>query len=363
MVGTSSIGIVGLGSIGRYHAEHLRALAPESSVALAGGMDIAAQARERFEEAFGVSTYETHEALYDRIDAAIITTPNRFHEEYAVSALEAGLDVLIEKPIAHTVESAECVVTAAQDSAGSCMVGFHNRFAQPVEVLMEYLREGRFGEIYHIEADYVRRRGVPGRGSWFTQQSAAGGGALIDIGAHAIDLALYILGFPQVSDVSGVTRSVFGGRSDYTYLDMHGDSGDGAFDVDDSASAFLRCSDGSTISLDVAWAANRPPKTEFVIRGEEAGARLDLIDGDLTIFETDPIGAPHFSDSEITTRDENAHRNEQRRFIETVASDEPLTVNTSEQALVVQRVMDAIYRSSDTGASVDLDERPVLAVE
>lgn len=363
MVGTPLIGIVGLGTIGRYHAEHLGALAPQCDISLAGGMDIAASARERFEDTFGAPTYETHKELYERVDAAIITTPNRFHEEYAVDALSAGLDVLIEKPIAHTLESAERIATAAQNADGNCMVGFHNRFARPVEVLMEYLREGRFGDIYHIEADYVRRRGVPGRGSWFTRQDAAGGGALIDIGAHAIDLALYILGFPEVHDVSGVTRSLFGGRSDYTYLDMHGEPGDGEFDVDDSATAFLRCGNDTTVTLDVAWASNRPPKTEFVIRGEKAGARLDLVEGDLTIFETGAAGAPHFSDSEITTRDDNAHRNEQRHFAEIITSDDPLTVNTVEQALVVQRVMDAIYRSSDSGVGVELDERPVLTVD
>src|SRR5699024_10062143 len=125
-----------------------------------------------------------------------------------------------------------------------------------------------------------------GRGSWFTQKETAGGGALIDIGAHAIDLALYILGFPQVTEVSGVTRSVFGSRPDYTYLEAWGEAGDGTFDVDDSASAFIRCANGTSISLEVAWAANRQPNNEFVIQGDNAGARLDLIDSDLTLFES-----------------------------------------------------------------------------
>lgn len=356
---TTNIGIVGLGTIGRYHADQLRTLTTEYETELAGGMDIAPAARDRFVSTFGVPVDETWEALYERVDAAIITTPNHVHEDYAVPALKAGLDVLIEKPLAHTVESAKRIATAAQNTDNTCMVGFHNRFAQPVQVLMDYIRDDRFGNVYHIEADYVRRRGVPGRGSWFTSESAAGGGALVDIGAHAIDLTLSLLRFPQVSDVLGMTRSVFGDRSDYTYLDMHGDSGDGAFDVDDSASALLRCSDGSSISLDVAWAANRPPKTEFVIHGEDAGARLDLTTGELTIFETGAIGAPHFSDSTITTQDDDAHRSEQRHFIETITADESQTVNTVEQALVVQRVIDAIYRSSVTGDDVTINNRPV----
>jgi predicted dehydrogenase len=358
-----SIGIIGLGNIGRYHAEQLRALMPEFDIDIAGGMDVAPVPRERFSDAFGVPTYEDREELYEAADSVIITTPNRFHEEYAVSALNAGLNVLIEKPIAHTIESADRVVSAAKESDGICMVGFHNRFANPVRVLKQYQRQGRFGDVHHIEANYIRRRGVPGRGSWFTQKASAGGGALIDIGAHAIDLALYLLDFPQVSEVSGVTRSMFGGRPDYTHLEMWGEGGEGPFDVDDSASAFIRCDDGTTISLEVAWAANRRSNNEFVIQGDEAGARLDLSEGDLTLFESSEAGAPHFSDSTITTRNDDPHLVEQRRFIEAIETQEAPQLNTVEQALVVQRVMDGIYRSNESGGAVKIDNVPLLAVE
>lgn len=361
--GPISIGIVGLGNIGRYHAEQLRSLMPQFDIEIGGGMDIAPMARDRFENSFGVPTYEDHEALYETVDSVIITTPNRFHEQYAVSALESDIDVLIEKPIAHTMESANRVTSAAQNSNSICMVGFHNRFASPVQVLKQYQQQGRFGDTHHVEAKYIRRRGVPGRGTWFTEEASSGGGALIDIGAHAIDLALYILDFPRVTEVSGVTRSLFGGRPDYTHLEMWGESGEGPFDVDDSASAFIRCEDGSTISLDVAWAANRPPNNEFMIQGDEAGARLDLAEGDMTIFESSSDGAPHFSDSEISTRDEDPHRIELQRFIETVRTAEPLTVNTVDQALEVQRVMDATYRSNTSGEAVSLDNEPVPTVE
>ncbi|UPM43703.1 Gfo/Idh/MocA family protein [Halocatena salina] len=350
-----SIGIVGLGNIGRYHAEQLSSLTAQLDVELVGGMDISPMARDRFEETFGVPTYDDSESLYETTDSVIITTPNQYHEEYAVGALAADNNVLIEKPVAHTTDSAKRVRESAKKSSGLCMVGFHNRFASPVQVLKQYIHDGRFGEIHHIEAKYIRRRGVPGRGTWFTEEASAGGGALIDIGAHAIDLALYLLGFPRVTEVSGVTRSVFGDRPDYTHLEMWGEHGDGPFDVDDSANAFIRCADNSTISLDVAWAANRTPSTEFVIQGTDAGARFDLSDGELTLFESSPTGAPHFSDTEITTRDENPHRQEQRRFIEAVRGSGPLSVNTVEQGLVVQQVMDATYRSSERNAAVTLD--------
>lgn len=361
--GTASIGIVGLGNIGRYHAEQLGVLTSQFDIDIAGGMDVSPLPREQFSDAFGVPTYEDHEELYENADSVIITTPNRFHEEYAIAALDAGLDVLVEKPIAHTIESADRVVRAAKASDGFCMVGFHNRFASPVQVLKEYQRQGRFGDIHHIEAKYIRRRGVPGRGSWFTQEETAGGGALIDIGAHAIDLALYILDFPRVTEVSGVTRSVFGSRPDYTHLETWGESGDGAFDVDDSASAFIRCADGTSISLEVAWAANRQSNNDFVIQGDDAGARLDLTDSDLTLFESSKAGAPHFSDTEITTRNDDPHLIEQRRFIEAIEANEPPSLNTVEQALTVQRVMDAIYRSNESGEAEGIDNVPVPTLD
>ncbi|WP_380677208.1 Gfo/Idh/MocA family protein [Salinigranum sp. GCM10025319] len=351
--GQVRIGIVGLGNIGSYHAEFLREV---EAAELVAGLDVDATARRTFAEEFDVETYEDRADLFSVVDAVIVTTPNRFHEEYAVGALEAGLDVLLEKPLAHTVESAERIAEAARDADGICMVGFNNRFANPVEVLKHDLRAGRYGDVTHVEANYVRQRGIPGRGSWFTSKEVAGGGALIDIGVHAIDLALYFLDFPEVVEVSGTTRAEFGGREDYAYLRQWGaDEGPGGFDVEDSASAFIRCADGETVSLEVAWATNRPDSDEFVIRGTEAGATLDRNDHELTVYEAGVGGANHLSTTSVETRESVPHRDEQRAFVRAVREG-TLDRNTVDQALSVQRVIDAIYRSSAEGRAVRLDE-------
>src|SRR6056297_2087695 len=308
-----AVGIVGLGGIGNHHATKL----VERGANLVGGMDIDADARRRFHEEFGVHGYEDESDLYAVCDAVLITTPNRFHEEYAVSALEAGLDVLLEKPLAHNVESAERIAAAARDAEGFCMVGFNNRFAEPVQVIKGYQNEGRFGETTHVEANYVRRRGVPGRGSWFTSSDVAGGGALIDIGVHAIDLALYFLDHPEVVEVSGETRSEFGGRDDYAYVHMWGDDvGPEGFDVDDSASAFIRTEEGQTISLDIAWATNRPTNDAFILQGTEAGATFDRSSHELTVSEESTAAQDHLTDAEIETRATDTHKTEQRYFLD-----------------------------------------------
>ncbi|QZX99470.1 Gfo/Idh/MocA family protein [Halobaculum rubrum] len=347
------VGIVGLGGIGHHHAERLESLGAD----LVGGMDVDSDARERFVREYDAHAFEDAGELYDVVDAVLITTPNRFHEEYAVSALEWGLDVLLEKPLAHTLESAERIAEAARAAEGICMVGFNNRFAAPVEVLKHYQGEGRLGDVTHVEANYVRRRGVPGRGSWFTSKAVSGGGSLIDIGVHAIDLALYFLDFTEVVEVSGVARSEFGGRDDYTYIDMWGDdAGPEEFDVDDSVSAFIRTADGATVSLEAAWATNRPENNDFFVRGTEAGAHFDRDSGDLTLFDNGIGGGHHLTDTAVDTREVDTHRAEQAAFLEAVATGEAPTRNTVEQALTVQRVIDGIYRSTEEGRAVRLDE-------
>ena len=356
MPGTNEVrvGFVGLGNIGHYHADRLRELA---GVEMVGGVDINPEARARFAEKYGVESFENYEDLYAAdVDAVVVTTPNKFHEEYAVAALRSGLDVLLEKPLAHSLESAERIAEAARNATGFCMVGFHNRFRNPVEVLKAYQTEGRFGKTRHVEANFVRRRGIPGRGSWFTNAEIAGGGALIDIGVHAIDLALHFHDFPAVQEVAGTIRSQFGTRDDYAYLEMWGDDAEsGEFSVDDSVSAFIRCENGKTIALEVAWAANRSPSEEYVVRGTEAGASFDKSEDSLTIYETGRGGTDHFSDSEIETRHEDPHKAEQRVFFEAVRDGVAPTRNTVEQALEVQRVIDAIYRSHEQGQAVRLE--------
>ena len=353
------VGIVGLGGIGHHHADRLA----DYDAELVGGVDISGEARRRFGEKYSVSTYEDDAELLDVADAVLITTPNRFHEQYAVAALEAGCDVLLEKPLAHSLDSAERIVDAAHDAEGFCMVGFNNRFSAPVEVIKEQQADGRFGDVSHVEANYVRRRGIPGRGSWFTSKEVAGGGSLIDIGVHAIDLALYFLDYPAVAEVSGTTRSQFGTREDYAYVEMWGDDiGPDGFDVDDSASAFIRTDEGQTISLDVAWATNRPVNNEFIVRGAEAGARLDRGSHELTVYEANGAGTDHLTDAEIQTQAGDTHKAEVSYFLDHVAAGETPERNTVDEGLTVQRVIDAIYRSSEQGEAVSLDDETPKAI-
>ncbi|RQG96979.1 gfo/Idh/MocA family oxidoreductase [Natrarchaeobius chitinivorans] len=345
-------GIVGLGNIGQFHAERL----VELDVPLVGGMDVATEARKRFARRYDVDVYDDHQELYDSVDAVIITTPNKYHEEYAIDAFERDLHVLLEKPLAHSIESARRIAEAAAASDGHCTVGFNNRFANTVQIVKNRIDRGDLGDVTHVEANYVRRRGIPGRGSWFTRRQIAGGGALIDLGVHAIDLALYLLEYPDVEEISGVTRSEFGSREEYAYLEMWaGDSGPGGFDVDDSASAFVRCENDNTISLEVAWATNRPANHEFVVHGTESAAVFDLLDGTLSFYSASSVGPSHFEDTAVETNQNDTHTDELRAFFDGIASGRDAD-DSVEEAFVVQQIIDAIYRSGESGGTITLPE-------
>jgi predicted dehydrogenase len=351
------LGFVGLGNIASVHCDRLTEAGLGKTIA--AGLDVDPEARSTFADEYDASVYDDREAFYEQVDAVMVTTPNKFHETYAISALKQGLDVFIEKPLAHTRESAERIADVAEESDGFCMVGFHNRFRNPVQVIRQYQADGHIGPVTHIEADYIRRRGIPGWGSWFTHEGVAGGGSLIDIGVHAIDLSLYLLGFPDVTEVSGQVRTEFGSDPEYAAVEW-GEAPDAdEFSVDDSVTALIRCEDGSTIHIEIAWASNRPESKQYYARGPDAGIGLDLADDSLTLYETETGDVEHgdvahHRTTEIDTPDDDAHRSEQDRFLTAVASGEPPGTNTVSEALTVQRVIDAIYRSSEQGHAIEL---------
>ena len=348
------IGIIGLGHIGRAHADRLC----DSTATLGGGMDIDLEARTQFANTYNTSVYETADALFAAVDAVIVATPNRYHEQYAVAALEAGIDVLLEKPLAHCLTSAERIAATARETDSFCMVGFKKRFAAPVELLKKFQQEGRFGEVHHIEANYIRRRGVPRRTSWFTQRPLAGGGALVDIGVHAIDLALHLLDYPAVAEVTGTTRSMDETLvTDTDSESMTAENDTKVSDVEKSATAFIRCTDGSTISLEVAWAITRPPSHTFVMQGSHAGASFDIHKRDLTLYEGDQTDAFPLVDTDIKSEPNDRIAAEQETFLHGVESDSPPEQNTVEQGLTVQRISEAIYRSSEEGCAIQPEGR------
>lgn len=320
----TTIGIIGLGNIGRLHADRFAALG-----AAVAGMDSTDDARQRFADRYDAPVFDDHWNLLDAVDAVVIAVPNAYHDRYAVDALEAGVDVFLEKPMADTSINAHRIADAAASADAVCMIGFHNRYQGVVEQFKRLQSAGRFGELSHVRANYVRRNGVPEHGGWFTREDVAGGGALIDIGVHAIDLALYLLEYPRVESVIGTTRR----------------APEHDFDVEDAASAFIRCADGKTISLEVAWQTNGPDDRTFVIDGTEGGATLVPDDERLDLFDTD-------GRTTVDVERIDPYERQARSFLDTVENDVDPARNTVEDGLTVQRVIDEIYRSANVTGEI-----------
>lgn len=349
------IGCIGGGSIAEAHAETLQSIG-EDVVAVA---DVDPDARSSFADRFAVpEAYETHEAMLDDadLDLAIVAVPNAVHEECTVDAIEAGLDVFVEKPLAHSLPAAERIAEAARSGDGTVSVGFVRAFEPWVGDARTEVADGAYGDVYDLEAQFVRQRGIPQLGGWFTRKAVSGGGAVIDIGVHVVHLALSVLDFPAVETVSASTGGHFGSKDDYTYLTMWGGSptDDAAFDVDDYSRALVRTADGTTLHFHFAWASNGPTRRTIDLHGDEAGLSVSDEDGgrDVRQYSTDGDAL-----TETTLEYPTVNRlTAQWEYVTAVARGErEHTQNTVEEGLAVQRLVDAIYESAEKRREVVLD--------
>ena len=345
------IGIVGTGSIGRVHARH----AARVGLPVAAAWDPSEAAVQAFRtEQPSVAHEPSLQALLARrdIDGVIIAVPNDLHEPLAVQALEAGKHVLLEKPMATSVEACDRVLAAAAKAGRQVQMGFVCRRLPTVEVAASLRAAGRFGSIYHAKAAMYRRRGVPGLGGWFTTRTRSGGGPLIDLGVHLIDAVLEVMGRPKVLHASGAVYANFGRRmKDYAFTNMWAGPPrlDGACDVEDHATALLRCEGGATIELNATWAMNIPDNAlpdGLAIFGDTGGCRFGLQDRTLTVAtEADGRPAdlsPHFVADDPMQQAWDA----QARAFAALLECGGTPVATAAQGREVQAIVDAIYRSA-----------------
>ena len=228
----------------------------------------------------------------DGLEAISVAVPTFLHAPIALAALERGLHVLCEKPIALNGDEAQQMVAAARSAGRVLEVAFNHRRRGDVQKLRGLIEEGRLGRPYYTKAWWLRRTGIPTLGSWFTQSSLAGGGPLVDIGVHVLDYALFLLGNPAVKSVSASTYDLLGtnGFGGSRESSKSGADGDAAFDVEDLATVFMRLEDGGTLLLEASWAMHRADGDQFgaTLYGTEGGAEWYVDDyvpvGSLKLF-------------------------------------------------------------------------------
>jgi predicted dehydrogenase len=288
------------------------------------------------------------------LDAVSVCVPNAMHAEAAIAALQAGCHVLCEKPMAVSAAEGEKMVAAATKSGKILMMGFNNRFRADTKALKKLIDSGMFGEIYFARSGWIRRRGIPGRGSWFTQKAMAGGGALIDIGVHALDLTLYLMGKPKAVTVMGATYAKFGGDPGRGTGGWGQAVAGGVFDVDDLACAMIRFDNGATMMLEASWASHIEREHMFVnLMGTEAGAQMLSNPAQARVF-SERLGV--VQDTTITANEapgNTAHFTEIAEFVSCVREGRA-PMSSGDDGVQVMRILDAIYKSAQLGASVDV---------
>ena len=244
------VAVIGTGYIGqRAHLPAYQKMQDEGRVRIVAVCDIEEEALRAASETFGVArTFTDYRRMLEmsEIDAVDVCTPNYFHKQPVIDAFAAGKHVICEKPLAiNAVEGAE-MVAAGQAAGKQFGVGLNVRFGAGAQAVKRFVEDGRLGEIYYARAHALRRRGIPGWGL-FTQKDKQGGGPLIDIGVHILDLTLWLMGHPVPASVTGQTYTKFGTREGV--LGLMGQWDPKTFTVEDFAAGFIRFQNGATLSL------------------------------------------------------------------------------------------------------------------
>ena len=355
---TVRVGIIGCGGIA--NGKHMPGLAKLDCVEMVAFCDIIEERAQKAAADYGTEDAKVYtdyrKLLEDKsIDVVHICTPNRSHGFITVDALEAGKHVMCEKPMAKTAADARKMVETAKRTGKKLTIGYQNRYRPDSEYLYTLCRNGELGDIYFAKAHAIRRRAVPTWGV-FLNEEEQGGGPLIDIGTHALDLTLWMMDNYEVKSVLGSTFHKLSSRENAA--NAWGPWDPSKFTVEDSAFGFIVMKNGATIILESSWALNTLQVGEAIttLCGTEAGA--DMWEG-LRIngekYGKLYITKPGLDASGVDFYDASAQESpgdkEARLWIECIINDtEPLV--KPEQALVVTEILEAIYESAKTGKAV-----------
>lgn len=354
-------GVVGLGWAGRQHMAAYDKTEGVELVALAGmETDQLELLGSQYDVQLRFNDWQDLVAEAE-LDLVSVATPTALHAPIAIGALNAGFHVLSEKPMAENGDVARSMVQAAKDNDRVLEVSFNHRRRGDVAALKSVIDAGLLGKIYYAKAGWLRREGIPGLGSWFTRAASAGGGPLMDIGVHMLDMALHLLNEPVVRAVTAATYAEFGPRGRGGAVPgVMAKTGvtDGAFDVEDLATAFLRLEGGGTLLLETSWASWIPrDRCSVTLFGSDGGAVLewggspDTTHDSLKVW-TEVKGVPAELNPVILPN--GGHLECVLDFIAEVQSGE-FARYRGEEALTRAVVVDACYASAKQGSEVLLD--------
>ncbi len=342
---TIGIGVIGTGSISEFH---LGPYSRHEDVTIRGVCDQNLERAQKVAAAYdGAQAYSDYQELLadPQIDAVSICTWNNTHAEISIAALRAGKHVLVEKPLCRTMEEAEQIAAVVQETGKLLMVGFVRRYDNNAQMLKRFSDEGDFGDIYYAKASYIRRFGNPG--GWFSDIERSGGGPLIDIGVHVIDLCWYLMGRPEPLSVSGNTYYELGNRAHIQHLSHYkaADYDATKNDVEDMANVMIRFKNGASLLVDVSFSLHaRENEGMIKLYGSKGGFEVDpavsiTTEKYNTVLNIQPqVDHAGFQFAE-------AFDNEIRHFIECVRTGEQ-PISPVEDGVQMMRMLTGIYESA-----------------
>lgn len=345
------IGVIGLG-MGKAHINGYRLHPDAEVVAIA---DTSAERLEAVKKEFNISkAYLDAQEMLDKekLDLVSIAVPNKFHKPITIAALKAKCHVLCEKPMAMNAAEAEEMIAAAEKYKRRLAINFSFRFTPQSQTMKQMVDDGELGNIYFARSIWHRRRGMPGFGGWFGTRELSGGGPLIDLGVHRLDLALWLMGYPEPAWLIGSTYNPIASEK--------AKNAGKCFDVEDFACAMIKFKNGATLELEASWAANIKERDMMETRllGDKGGMlQYNLDEGyqfELEYFSE--RNGRHF-DSKLHQKPveytaDNACHNGYHAFADAIINNTPHIVSP-EQGLTVMRILDAIYKSAATGKPVE----------
>ncbi len=355
----TSIGLIGAGMIANIHAE----AAKRVGTSIAGVYDPCGERSQEFASKHSCDAVSSVDSLLAReeIDGVVIAVPNDRHAELAIVALNAGKHVLLEKPMAMSLIQCDEILSARNASGKVLQMGFVCRYSPAAAKTKEIIESGLIGEVHHIQATLLRQRGIPGMGGWFTTKARSGGGCLIDIGVHFIDLVMHITSKKKPVRVSGKCTSAFT-ETTYAYEEMWSTPvRNGTFDVEDRVRASVSDASGTTFQFDISWATHLPENTMkdgLLIEGTLGSLVVDLWANELTRgFSENGNPKSEIISVELNDAWDDAFDSEHRAFAKAIETEQlEEGAGSGEDGKLVQSVVDAIYASDEIGREVNIEQ-------
>lgn len=340
------VGVIGLG-MGRAHITGYKTHTDAEVVAIA---DTDEARLAKVGDEFSVpQRYTSAEVMIrkEKLDVVSICTPNKFHKPLTILALKNGAHVLCEKPMAMNAREAREMLAQAKKSKRRIMINFSYRFNDQSFALKKQVETGILGEIYFGRTIWHRRRGLPGFGGWFGIKELSGGGPLIDLGVHRLDLALWLMGYPKPTWVMGATF-------DPIASDLAKKSGK-KFDVEDLAAASIKFDNGAMLIVEASWASNQKANElmQTILMGTKGGLTQQNRN------EGYDFEAELHVEREGCQFDMKLHppvpaaKCSMYHFVDSILTNKPHTA-TGDEGLIVMELLDAIYESAKKGTPIKI---------